>query len=161
MGERSQKVLKVQFYQWTRLRFHATKTNLLLVFFLIAVMIMTSCTSPGPYTEDQVISSFYEIAREQTLPERQEILRWWSPQIILGQVKYIKEKDIYEIKVPDMKLEGVEIWGIDMKSSKIWPVNGGALLSAIALFCGDRNDQRLDCQLWFAQLDALVQEMEK
>lgn len=161
MGERSQKVPKVQFYQWTRLQFHGAKTNLLLVFFLIAMMIMTSCTSPGHHTEDEVTFSFYEIAREQTLAERQEILRWWSPQIILGRVRYIKEKDIYEIKFPDMKLEGEEIWEIDMKSSKIWPVNGGALLSAIALFCGDRNDQRLDCQLWFAQLDALVQEMEK
>ncbi len=136
------------------------KINLLLVFPLIAMMIMTSCTSSGRYTEDEVISSYYEIASEQALTERQEILRWWSPQIILGQVKYLKENDIYEIKFPDMELEGEEIWGIDMKDSKIWPVNGGALLSAIVLFCEDRNDQRLDCQLWFAQLDALMEETE-
>ena len=161
MSERRQKVLKVHPYKWTSPRFDAAKLNLLLVLLLIAVMIMTSCTSPGPYTEDEVTSSFYKIAREQTLPERQEILRWWSPQIILGQVKYIKEKDFYEIKFPDMKLEGEEIWGIDMKSSKIWPVNGGALLSAIALFCEARNDKRLDCQLWFAQLDALMRGVEK
>lgn len=160
MSERNQQTFKAHSYLWTRLLLDTVKIKSLLIFFLMAVMIITSCTSSGQYTEDDVISSFYEIAREKALTERQEILRWWSPQIILGQVKYIKEEDIYEIKFPDMKLEGEEVWGIDMKISKIQPLNGGALLSAIALFCGDRNDQRMDCQLWFTQLDALVQEMK-
>lgn len=116
----------------------------------------------GEYSSDDVMSSFYTIAKNKTLSDsqRQDYLRWWPTQIILGKVKHIKD-DIYEIQFPDMSLEAVEVWGIDMNRSEIQPLNGGALLSAIALFCRDRNDQKADCQLWFRQLDALMQSLDE
>lgn len=130
---------------------------------LITLTLMaSSCTEKGSYSSDAVKSSFYTIAKNQTLSDsmRQDYLKWWSPQIILGKVKNVKN-DVYEIQFPDMSLEGVEVWAIDMGSSGIQPVNGGALLSAIVLFCRDKNDNKADCQLWFRQLDAIKQGLDK
>ena len=84
-----------------------------------------------------------------------------DPELVRLCSLALKKDDTYEIHLPNFGDKGTEIWGIDMKSSQIWPKNAGALLSAIALFCHDRNDQRLDCQLWFAQLDALMPETEE
>lgn len=150
-------MLKVEFHRWIGQRFWTARTQILLVFLLTAAMVMTSCANMGNYTEDEVILVFGDIVKEQTNPELpKDVVAWWSSTMPLADVKYIKETDTYEIAFPNFGGEGVEIWGIDMKSSRIWPENAGALLSAIALFCHDRNDQRLDCQLWFAQLDALM-----
>ena len=136
--------------------------RLILVGLVTVVLILSGCADGGEYSSDDVMSSFYTIAKNKTLSdsERQDYLKWWSHQIILGKVKQI-EGDVYEIQFPDMSLETVEVWGIDMNSSKIQPVNSGALLSAIVLFCRDRNDQKADCQLWVRQLDALMQGLDK
>jgi hypothetical protein len=142
--------------------FWTARTQILLVLLLTAAMVMTSCANKGGYTENDVILSFMDTAREQANPELpKDVMTWWLSTLPLAKVEYIKETDMYEITFANFGGEGVEIWGIDMESSRIWPENAGALLSAIGLFCRDRNDQRLDCQLWFAQLDALVQSMGK
>lgn len=111
------------------------------------------------YSSDDVISSFCAIAKDRALPDsfRQEYLKSWSTQTILGKVKRV-EDDVFEIQFPDISLETMEVWGIDMNSSKIQPMNGGALLSALLLFCRDRDDQKADCQSWVRLLDALVQD---
>lgn len=134
---------------------------------LLAMLVLPSglaiaCSQEaGPTADDDVRLSFYKVAKSQVLPDREEIFRWWSNQIMLGEVKYIKEKDLYEIQFPDMELKGVEVWVIDMKSSRIYPNNVGALMSAIVLFCRDRNDQRGDCQLYLRQVDALKRSLGK
>ena len=153
-------MLKAESHRWTGLRFCTAKTQVLLLFLLMAATVMPSCATTADYTEDDVIFAFIDVAREQTLPEcPEDIVLWWSSTLPLAQAKYIEKTDTYEIAFPNFGGEGVEIWGIDTKTSRIWPVNAGALMSAIVLFCHDRNDQRLDCQLWFAQLDALAQSI--
>jgi len=119
---------------------------------------MPSCANAGRYAEHEVISAFLDIEQAQTVPEfPKRIAAWWETSLGLAKVKYVKNTDTYEITFPNFGGEYEEIWGIDMKSSRIWPINSGALLSAIVLFCHDQNDQRLDCQLWFRQVDALKQ----
>jgi hypothetical protein len=66
-------------------------------------------------------------------------------------VEYTKEKDIYKIQFP----------GMDMKNSTIYPLNAVALLSAVVLFCQDRDDMTGDCQSYFRQADALKQSLGK
>ncbi len=146
----------------TTMKYKIVRLMLIGVTLIILTLVIPSCTEKGSYSSDDIMSSFYTIAKNKTLSdsERQDYLKWWSLQIILGEVKHIKD-DVYEIQFPDMSLETVEAWGIDMNSSKIQPVNGGALLSAIVLFCRDRNDQKADCQLWVRQLDALMQSLDK
>jgi hypothetical protein len=155
-------MLKIELPRWTGLRLRTAQMQVSLVLLLMAAMVMTSCANKGGYTETDVILSFMDTVREQVNPELpRDVMTWWLSTLPLAKVEYIEERDTYEITFPNFGGEGVELWGIDMESSQIWPENAGALLSAIALFCRDRNDQRLDCQLWFAQLDALVESMKK
>jgi hypothetical protein len=116
---------------------------LILAILVLASVFMIACSQDATYSDDDVTTSFYRIAKAQTLPIRQDYLRFWSPQIILGKVKHI-EKAIYEIDFPDMELRGIEIWRVDIEGSKIMPDNGGALLSAVYLFCNDRSDKTGD-----------------
>lgn len=133
-------------------------------FFLVltAILLFTvgaGCTDGDRPSSDDVLMSFYDVVKSHTLPdtERQDMLNWWSPQLILGGAKHIEE-DVYELSFPDISLEFTEVWGFDMASSEFQPLNGGALMSAVVLFCEDRNDTRMDCQLWLELLDSLVQE---
>lgn len=155
-------MFKVELHRWIGQKFWTARTQILVVFLLMAAMVMTSCGNTGTYTERDIILTFFDIAKEQTVPEcPKDIVAWWSSSAPHAKAKYIKETDTHEITFPNFGGEGVEIWGVDVESSQIWPENAGALMSAIVLFCRDRNDQRLDCQLWFAQLEALKQSMEK
>lgn len=136
---------------------------LLLITVLLVVSVLpaagcTSATETGSYTMDDVLISFWDSAEERTLPdeERQEIYRWWSLQIILGDVKHLGYGEVYEIEFPDMSLEFTEEWAIDMENYEIWPVNSGAYLMAVVLFCEDGDDPSTDCQLWFSLLDAML-----
>ena len=118
-----------------------------------------SCTNEDKPSSDDVLMSFYDAVKEHTLPdsERRDFLKWWSPQLILGDPRLVEE-GYYELSFPDMSLEFTEVWGFDVASSEFQPLNGGALLSAIGFFCEDRDDTRMDCQLWLAVLDAIVEE---
>ncbi len=128
---------------------------------LVAVLLLSvaSCTDEDKLSSDDVLMSFYDAVKEHTLPdsERQDFLKWWSPQLILGNARLVEE-GYYELSFPDMSLESTEVWGFDAASSEFQPLNGGALLSAIGFFCEDRDDTRMDCQLWLTVLDALVEE---
>lgn len=130
---------------------------LILAILVIASGLLVACGQEGKHTEDDVRFSFLDTAKKQTLPDRMDIFRVWSNQIILSKVKYLKEKDVYEIQLPDIKLAGVEVWTVDMKSSRISPQNSVALLMAVALFCQD--DKEGDCQSYFRQLDALKRKI--
>ena len=123
----------------------------------------TDTTDTATYSSDDVLASFIILAEERTLEDaaRQEICRWWSPQIILGSVKYLEYGEVYEIEFPDMSFESTEVWAIDMKNSEIWPVKSGAYMMAVTLFCQGRDDSSTDCQLWFSQLDTLLEGMGK
>lgn len=127
------------------------------VILVASILPAAGCTNTGPYSRDDVLISFWNSAEERTLPDadRQELYRWWSPQIVLGNIKYLEYDEVYEIKFPDMSLEYTEEWAIDMENSEIWPVNSGACLMAVTLFCQGRDDPSADCQLWFSLLDAM------
>jgi len=112
-----------------------------------------------PTTDNDILVAFSVIARNQMIPARSEIFRWWALQTILGKVDYIKEKDIYIIQFPTLDDKGVETWGMDKKNSVIYPVNDSALLSAVVLFCQDKDDQTGDCQLYFRDVDALKKRL--
>jgi hypothetical protein len=114
-----------------------------------------------PTTDNDILVAFSTIARNQMIPERNEIFRWWILQTILGKVEYIKEKDIYIIQFPTLDDKGVEIWGMDKKNSVIYPVNDTALLSAVVLFCYDKDDKTGDCQWYFRDVEALKQRLGK
>ena len=75
---------------------------------------------------------------------------WWSEKISQGSVKYLKDGDYYEIEFLGMS-GGSEVWGIDMGSSKIWPINNSAVLMAFALFCNSGEDPSADCQQWLTK----------
>lgn len=92
-------------------------------------------------------------------PQLQEIFPWWSFNVSLGEVTYIQEEDIYEIEFPCLGEEGVEVWGIDMKTREIWPLNSGALLSALLFFCEGRDDPRAECQTWLSILDSMLESI--
>ena len=132
----------------------------MLVAFVLASVLAEGCARAAPHSDNEVVwGTFYKVVKQSALPEREEILRWWGTELALAEVKYLKKEDTYEIYFPTMDHQGVEIWGIDMKTSKIWPINFGAVSDAILLFCQDRQDQRLHCRQWFGQLDATIRSL--
>ncbi len=117
-----------------------------------SIIIMSGCasSSEGPYSASEVLRSFDKIAEQRTLPARENIYSWWSERLNQGSVKYIKAEDCYEIEFVSMS--GVEEWGIDMESSRIWPMNDKAIMSAFTMFCSSKDDPAVDCQQWANQL---------
>lgn len=125
---------------------------ILLEVFAISFILISGCASisEGPHSKSEVLSSFANITEQCTLAARQNIYSWWSERLNQGSVKYIKAQDYYEIEFVSMS--GVEEWGINMESSKIWPLNHEATISAFTLFCSSKDDPGADCQQWANQL---------
>jgi hypothetical protein len=115
---------------------------LIITLVLLASLAITSCGQKALDSDDQVITSFYEDVKAQALPDREKFLNFWFPQITIGGVKYIKEKDIYELKFAGIDWETTEVWLYNIKNSTIMPDNGTALLTAIYLFCEGRSDPK-------------------
>lgn len=124
---------------------------------LLSAVLVLACTATpegGPYTREEVRRSFSEIFRANTLPEREDIARWWG--LSVWTVSYVEDEDVYEITVPNPWGDGDrEIWAIDMSTSVIWPVDTGALLTAIGLHCRGRNDPSEECQTYSRAIDDL------
>jgi hypothetical protein len=96
------------------------------------------------------LSTFSQVAKQRTLTARQNIYSWWSERLSQGSVKYIKSGDYYQIEFVSMS--GVEEWGINMETSKFWPMNDKATMSAFTMFCSSKDDPAGDCQQWANQL---------
>lgn len=117
-----------------------------------SIIFASGCGSEESYSKDKVLNSFSQVAEQRTLTGRQNIYPWWSEKTSQGSVKYLRDVDYYEIEFPGMA-GGMEVWGIDMNNSKIWPINDSALLMAFALFCHSAEDPSMDCQQWAHQLE--------
>jgi len=130
--------------------------GLLVLGLAILIFGCVSCGTSGRYSSDEVLSSFYGVAKQQALPdsERQEVFRAWGTQIILGRIKHL-EGAKYEVEFPDLSLSSTEVWQIQMDILTIQPVNSNALVSALVLFCQDRDDPSPDCQSWLRQLERI------
>jgi hypothetical protein len=118
-----------------------------------SIIFASGCGSKESYSKDQVLNSFSKVAEQRTLIGRDNIYPWWSEKISQGSIKYVKDGDYYEIEFLGMS-GGSEVWGIDMGSSKIWPINNSAVLMAFALFCHSGEDPSADCQQWAHQMEA-------
>ena len=116
------------------------------------IIFASGCGSEESYSKDKVLNSFSQVAEQRALTGRQNIYPWWSEKISQGSVKHIRDVDYYEIEFPGMS-GGSEVWGIDMDSSKIWPINQSAVLMAFTLFCHSAEDPSTDCQQWAHQLE--------
>ena len=131
---------------------------------VVAITFTSGCASTGSHSTDEVVSSFYNIAKQRTVEENKMLLYAWSPPIMLAVVKYIKDEDYYEIDLPcepdNPSSTCVEEWGIDMQSTRIWPINYNAIMWALVLFCHSKDDPNSDCQLWVHELDALKNALE-
>lgn len=134
----------------------------ILVGLITVVLMLSGCADGGEYSSDDVMLAFHESAKNQTLPDtkQQEYFRMWFPQVTIGEVKHI-ESNTYELRFADISWEGEEIWGIDMSNSKIQPVNGAALMSAIYMFCGDKESPNKDCEMWIRQLQKMAEDYEQ
>jgi hypothetical protein len=131
------------------------KIHLKLIFIAVlatSIIYTLSCTSisKGPHSSDEVLTTFARLAEQQTLTARDNIYSWWSERLSQGSVKYVEDENYYEVEFVSMS--GVEQWGIDMESSKIWPMNQNAILSAFTMFCSGKDDASTDCQQWSNQL---------
>jgi hypothetical protein len=128
-----------------------------LVVILITILtaspiLLSGCAgnSEGHYSTSEVLSSFADITEQHTLTARENIYSWWSERLNQGSVNYIRAEDYYEVEFVSMS--GIEQWGIDMESSKIWPINQNAIFSAFTMFCSGKDDASTDCQPWSNQL---------
>lgn len=127
-------------------------TTILISILAASFILMSGCagSSEGPHSTSEVLSTFANITEQRTLTARQNIYYWWSERLNQGSVNYIKAEDYYQIEFVSMS--GVEEWGINMESSKIWPLNDEATMSAFTLFCSSKDDPSADCQQWADQL---------
>ena len=79
--------------------------------------------------------------------------------LALGSVNYLEESDTYEVGFladpydPNTK----EIWGVNMNTGEAWPLDAGALRSAMVFFCEDRDDTKPECQNYFEVFELLIQ----
>lgn len=131
--------------------------NRYLIVVLIAILaasiiLISGCvsSSKGPHSTSEVLSSFSTVVEQRTLTARENIYSWWSERLNQGSVKYIKAETYY--KVEFVSMSGVEVWGINMESSKIWPMNDKATMSAFTMFCTSGDDPSTDCQQWANEL---------
>ena len=103
--------------------------------------------------------------RQQLLEDARQLSESWKNQAILrGKIHYIEDSMLgpfSHISVP--ALDGGdtwETWGYDMETKIYWPVDGGALITAIFLFCSDRDENSPHntwiCQSYFRDLKQLT-----
>jgi hypothetical protein len=135
-------------------------TLVLVAILVVGIILLSGCGDTGTYSKDEVVYSFIDISSQKTLDENGMMKYAWSPAVMFASVKYVKDKDYYEIEwpcEPDNPYSScVEQWGIDMETSTIWPLNASALMWAIVLFCKGKDDPSLDCQLWIHLLKEMV-----
>lgn len=127
--------------------------TLIVTAILAASVIFTcACTSSnkGPNSDNEVLSTFSQVAEQRTITARDNIYSWWAERLDQGSVTYMKAENYY--KVEFLSMSGVETWGINMETSKIWPINHKAIVSAFSMFCSSKDDPSTDCQQWAQQL---------
>lgn len=130
----------------------------LIVLLLAAVLV--SCSEQGPHENGEVLSKLYNAVEERTLPERQEIQDQWALSVLaLGSVDYLEETDAYEVSflADPYDSSTKEIWGVNMRTGEVWPVDAGALFSAVVFFCQDKNDPSLECRRYLEAMELLIE----
>lgn len=125
---------------------------ILIVVLAASITWVSACTGSGkgPHSADEVLNTFSQVAGQRTLTARENIYSWWSERLEQGSVKYMEAENYY--KVEFVSMSGVEVWGINMESSEIWPMNDRAIMSAFTMFCSSKDDPAVDCQEWSNRL---------
>ena len=149
-----------------------------LVAMTIALIVATSaCASQG---DAEVLGSFLERVERKTLPAeayadrvsretlakgKQLAASWRLAVLARGSVSYVKDKDIYEISVPALdRSEYRETWGFNDKTGDVWPVDSGALISALFLFCPHIEDIEptdLECSAYLTLLSRIEEALRE
>ena len=132
-----------------------------LLFCIWIAGLVSACAIDGQHKSQDVVHALYTNVLQRTLPERQDIHKWWNP-ISFNSVKRIKDRDIYEVsfQTDPYDRDTKETWGVDMGTETVWPIDFGALFSAILFFCEGREDPSPDCQAYFSLTDKLKETLE-
>ena len=133
-----------------------------LILFALLCLVPLSCNGEGPHESQEVVSTLVRAISDRTLPERKQFYDDWAlGALIFSRVSFIESEGTYEVTVRPDPYEPVrEIWGVDMDTGSIWPIDSAAVLSAILFFCVDRDDTDIRCKSYFLITDKIVDALE-